>query len=188
MLSRRNDDLVGSQLPPVDGLRECLATASYAAVSGPSCLYKSSMHRQHLCEHAEDLDSFFDTCPDSVPNEHAWFKAAREIMRNAAVRQCAAAGWWAGAPRITLVQNNLQVVNVAHAAEPAPTSARAAEPDARSFERLQRGLGVLPHSAGVEALICSAFPHPQDTHLRVFQRRQRGLDYMPPSAGVDSRL
>ena len=77
-------------------------------------------------EHAEDLDSFFDTCPDSVPNEHAWFKAAREIMRNAAVRQCAAAGWWAGAPRITLVQNNLQVVNVAHAAEPAPTSALAA--------------------------------------------------------------
>ena len=91
--------------------------------------------RMDELEGAEELRDFFDACPDSVPNEQAWVKAACEIMRNRAVRSCAAAGCWAGAPHLTLVQNNLQVnVTVARAAAPgtwstpapAPTSALAA--------------------------------------------------------------
>ena len=41
-------------------------------------------------EGAEDLCDFFGACPAAVPNEKAWRKAAREVMRNPAVRQCAA--------------------------------------------------------------------------------------------------
>ena len=61
--------------------------------------------------------------------QETWAKAAREVMRNPAVRQCAATGWWAGTPRV-FVQNNLQVnITVARAAEPgasAPASALGA--------------------------------------------------------------
>ena len=59
---------------------------------------------------AEDLCDFFGACPAAVPNEQAWAKAAREVMRNPAVRQCAATGWWAGAPCVFML-NNVQVNN-----------------------------------------------------------------------------
>ena len=65
---------------------------------------------------AEDLCDFFGACPAAVPNEQAWAKAAREVMRNPAVRQCAATGWWAGTPCV-FVQNNLQVMVKVRAAD-----------------------------------------------------------------------
>ncbi|XRB10028.1 flagellar/basal body protein [Pycnococcus provasolii] len=99
--------------------------------------------------------------PEEVPNEQVWAKAAREVMRNPAVRQCAATGWWAGAPCV-FVQNNLQVnIAVARDAEPAPASALGARRLLAPLPARKRRIACLAQASGKRghlALVVASAP------------------------------